>query len=109
MFQIIQKTVAALRKKKQVIHCNGKSSKHKKVNFSDFWPHFNKEKNYLAELLITRYTLEITDKPDFLIYSVFGNEHRKLNCVKIFFTGENVRPNFAECDYSFSFDYINNP
>ena len=109
MFQIIQKTVAAFRRKNPVILSDSKTSNHIKINFSDFWPDFNKERNYLVELLKTRYTLEITDKPDFLIYSVFGNEHRKLNCTKIFFTGENVRPNFAECDYSFSFDFIDNP
>lgn len=106
MFQIIQN---AFRKKKSVVLSNNKTSKHVRINFCDFWPNFNKERNYLVELLKTRFTIEITDKPDFLIYSVFGNEHKKFNCVKIFFTGENVRPNFAECDYSFSFDFIDSP
>ena len=29
----------------------------------------------------------------------------KYNCYKIFYTGENVRPNFRECDFALSFDY----
>jgi hypothetical protein len=109
MLQIIQNAVSVFRKSKSVVLPNNRKSKHIKINFCDFWPNFNKERNYLVELLRTRFTIEITDKPDFLIYSVFGNEHKRFNCVKIFFTGENVRPNFAECDYSFSFDFIDSP
>jgi hypothetical protein len=49
--------------------------------------------------------LDINSDPDYLVYSCFGIEHLKYNCIKIFYTGENVRPNYNECDYSFSFDY----
>ena len=97
------------REKKIIINSVNENAKHIKINFSDFWPNFNIERNYLVELLKNHYTLEITDKPDFLIYSVFGNYHKKFKCTKIFFTGENVRPNFEECDYAFSFDFINKP
>ena len=42
-----------------------------------------------------------------MFYSCFGNEYLKYkNCIKIFFTGENVLPNFNECDYAIAFDYI---
>ena len=42
-----------------------------------------------------------------MFYSCFGTEHLKYkNGVKIFFTGENVLPNFNECDYATGFDYI---
>jgi hypothetical protein len=109
MLQIIQNAVSVFRKRKSVVLSDNKTQKHIRINFCDFWPNFNKERNYLVELLKTRFTIEITDKPDFLIYSVLGNEHKKFNCVKIFFTGENVRPNFTECDYSFSFDFIDSP
>jgi hypothetical protein len=109
MFQIIQDTVSLLRKKNSIVPSDNKSAKHIKINFSDFWPGFNKGDNYFVELLRTQYSLEITDKPDFLIYSAFGSEHKKFNCTKIFYTGENLRPNFKECDYAFTFDFINNP
>jgi alpha(1,3/1,4) fucosyltransferase len=109
MFQIFQNNLNLVRKKSSVVASDIKSANHIKINFSDFWPGFDKEDNYFVELLRANYTLEITDKPDFLIYSVFGNEHKKFNCTKIFYTGENVRPNFEECDYAFSFDFIDNP
>ena len=45
--------------------------------------------------------------PDFLFYSIFGNaEHINYDCVRIFYTGENVRADFNFCDYAISFDYL---
>jgi hypothetical protein len=80
-----------------------------KINFCDFWPGFNKHNNYFVDLLKREYCLEITTDPDFLIYSVFGNEYKKYKCTRIFYTGENVRPNFSDCDYAFTFDHIDDP
>lgn len=76
--------------------------------FEDFWrpaklPYI--KWNALYKLLSNYYELELTDNPDFLLYSSFGHKHLKYNCMRIFFTGENVRPNFKECDYAFSFDF----
>ncbi len=95
--------------KNSILSRNSKKLKTIKINFSDFWTGFNKYDNYFVYLLKNHYSLELSDNPDFLIYSNFGEEHKKNNCTKIFYTGENVRPNFAECDYSFSFDYMDNP
>ena len=42
-----------------------------------------------------------------LFYSNFGNAHSgydRKSVKKIFYTGENTRPNFEECDFAFSFD-----
>ena len=49
--------------------------------------------------------MELSEEPEFLIYSCFGNEYLKYKCVRIQYVGENIRPNFNECDYAFSFDY----
>jgi hypothetical protein len=76
-----------------------------KVNFADFGPRFQKEHNYFTRLLFDHYKLELTENPDFLFYSVFGESYRKYDCIRIFYTGENRRPNFYECDYAFSFDH----
>lgn len=46
------------------------------------------------------------ENPDFLFYSDTGTEHHKYNCVKIYFTGENVTPDFNWCDYAIGFDYL---
>lgn len=78
-----------------------------KLNFADFWggEDFLANDNYFYNLLSKHFDIVLSEKPDFLIYSCFGNKHARYNCTKIFFTGENIRPNFLETDYSISFDY----
>ena len=44
--------------------------------------------------------------PDYVIYSTFGKEHLKYDCIKIFYTGEEQSPDFNVCDYAMGFDYI---
>jgi hypothetical protein len=81
-----------------------------KIFFTDFWPVFNREDNFFLDVLKDDYDIEISgDKPDYLFYSVFGKRYQRYNCTRIFFTGENIRPNYKECDWSFSFDYSDNP
>jgi len=81
-----------------------------KVDFASFWPNFDKTDNYFYHLLSTNYNVKITNEsPDLLFYSVdYGGQKEHLNksyrnSKKIFFTGENVMPDFEICDASFSF------
>ncbi|WP_224962083.1 glycosyltransferase family 10 domain-containing protein [Geomonas subterranea] len=83
------------------------------INFTGFW-HSNdhdviRRHNPLYRLLSKRFELVLTDRPDFLIYSCFGGDsgydYLSYDCVRIFYTGENIRPDFDDCDYAFSFDY----
>ena len=46
------------------------------------------------------------DDPNFLFYSVFGNEHLNYDCVRIFWTGENIQPDFNICDYAVGFSHM---
>lgn len=82
--------------------------KHIKIRFADIpLSSFGPENNWIINTLRERYEVEISDKPDFLFYSVFGHEYLNYdNCVKIFFTGEISVPNFNECDYAFSFAHL---
>lgn len=75
------------------------------INYCDFWGDFSKEENLFTKLLEPHYELVISDNPEVLIYSCYGFEHLKYKCHKIFYTGENVRPDFRECDFSLTFDY----
>jgi alpha(1,3/1,4) fucosyltransferase len=77
-----------------------------KINFSDFWPSFNKTDNFFWKLLSRKYDLVISEEPDLLFYSNFGRKFLNYNCVRVLFQGENARPDFEECDFAFSFDYI---
>ncbi|MBA2846974.1 hypothetical protein HNP88_001158 [Methanococcus maripaludis] len=78
-----------------------------KINFTDFYDGFDKEDNFFTNLLSKRYSIGISDNPDYLIYSNFGNDYLNYDCIRIFYTGENIRPNFNRCDYALSFDYMN--
>jgi hypothetical protein len=79
-----------------------------KIDFVDFWPDLIKTNNFFYNLL-SEYCRVIIDSanPDLVFYSCFGYGHLKYNCKRIFYTGENIRPNFSGCDFAFSFD-INN-
>lgn len=82
------------------------------VGFADFWQGHIPEKNYFYSLLRNHFDLEISPRPDYLFYSVFGRTHLSKafdGCVKIFYTGENSRPNMSECDFALSFDYLDHP
>ncbi|MEM8863543.1 MAG: hypothetical protein AAGD96_34990, partial [Chloroflexota bacterium] len=79
-----------------------------KIAFTDFWePDMPGiiSPQMIKTFLSQRFNLEISEKPDFLIYSKFGQDFQRFNCVRIFYTAENARPNFNECDFAFSFDY----
>jgi len=81
-----------------------------KIAFTDFWQYpkaFDPNNNFLTHLIKSSFFgAEVTtpDKADVIIYTIFGNEHKKYDCKKIFFSGENKRPNYNECDYSITFD-----
>lgn len=79
-----------------------------KINFVDFWPNYDKTDNYFYNLLKSNYDLVIDENPDVLFYSSFGQEYLNYKCTRIFYTGENARPDFTACDFAFSFDFISN-
>lgn len=81
-----------------------------RVQCVDFWPMEDSWlDNPLVRLLQPHFNLvRDADKPQFVLYSVFGEEFRRYSCTRILYTGENVRPNWNECDYAFSFDYPTN-
>lgn len=84
-----------------------------KLNFGYFWPSFNNYDNYFTSLLSKRYHIEISDDPDFYIFThpYYNGKKDYLNykCHKIFFGFENVRADWDACDYVFDPDYSDNP
>lgn len=81
------------------------------ICFLDFWQHpvpFNPHNNFLYHLLRESFDgikISEAEDADLIIFSCFGLEHTRFNhCKKVFYTGENVRPNTKRCNYSFSFD-----
>lgn len=78
-----------------------------KIDFSDFWEGFNKTDNFLYNLLCTRFEVELSADPDFLIYSNYGTNFYKYKCVRIFYSRENERPDFFACDWAITSDILN--
>jgi alpha(1,3/1,4) fucosyltransferase len=61
----------------------------------------------LRKLFEKRFNLiEVDDDPDFIIYSVGTDFLKYRDAIRIFFTTENVRPDFNLCDYAFGFDWL---
>jgi hypothetical protein len=79
------------------------------IAFLDFWGSFDPNNNFFVYLFRQiKENINITDasEADIIIFSCFGNSNRKYShCKKIFFTGENIRPDFNYCDYSLTFDF----
>lgn len=76
-----------------------------KINFTDFWPDLDKTNNYFYNLLSEHYSVLIDENPDLLFYSCFGTEYLNYKCKRIYYTAENLRPDFTGCDFAFSFDF----
>ncbi len=77
-----------------------------KINFCDFWPGFESNNLFLS-FLIKHFNVIIDDKPDYLIFSVYGKKHLKYDrSIKIFYSGENFIPDFNLCDYALGFHYL---
>ncbi len=76
-----------------------------KVKVVDWWNGDFKD-NYFIKILSKKYQVIQSNQPDYLICSVFGNKHLKYDCIKIFFTGEAITPNFNFYDYALGFDHL---
>lgn len=76
-----------------------------KINVVDWW-NDEFEKNYFISFLSRKYKIVQSDKPDYLICSLFGSKHLDYDCIKIFITGENFTPDFNLYDYAIGFDFI---
>lgn len=81
-----------------------------KVNFVDFWPSFDIVGNFITEILAEQYKLEISEKPDVLFCSHFGDAYKKYNnCVKVFIATEVQPIDLSHYDYVIGYQYMNIP
>ena len=83
-----------------------------KIGFTDTHDHLA---GFFHHVLSARYDIEINNtNPDFLFFGDknFGTDNlnfSKNDCTKIFFTGENQRPDDYDCHYAITFDHNYNP
>lgn len=82
-----------------------------KICFLDFWEDFDVKRMKFYLVLCERYNVEIVSswqRADYIFYSCFGETHWAVtkDKIKIFFTAENITPDFNACDYAIGFDYL---
>lgn len=82
----------------------------KKIAFIGFWDTFNPETNPLTKYIREFTEVEITDvkHADYVFFSVQSEKHwfASDDSIKIFYTGENLTPDFNACDYAIGFDWM---
>ena len=80
-----------------------------KIKFVDFWEHWNQEDNFIVNTLKKYFKVEFSENPDYVFYSNFSKrlDHMKYkNAVKIFYTQENLCPDFNFADYGIGFEEL---
>ena len=79
-----------------------------KLDFTDF-NGINKTDNWFTRLLSRDFEIEITDRPDLLIFQDGGHLNRLYTCKKLFWTGESLFPDWSRTDYAMTCHYIDDP
>ena len=79
--------------------------RHLRIAFTDHYVGFNSTDNRIWKALQKHYQLELTTDlsvANLLVFSDFGINHWKFNGHKIYLTGENMLPDFDQCDLAFT-------
>lgn len=79
-----------------------------RIDFADF-NGINKGDNFFTRILSRAYTVELSDRPDLLIYSKDGHLNRLYTCKKLFWTGETIQPDFSLSDYAMTCFHVDDP
>lgn len=74
-----------------------------KLKFSGMGGQFHPENNFIINTIRKFDEVTLSDHPDFLIYSVNSSDYLNYDCVRIFYTAENLVPDFNLCDYGIGF------
>jgi hypothetical protein len=85
------------------------SKRNIKIKFVDFWEHWDHENNFITNVLKKKYNVITSELPEYVFFSNFNKlfDHMEYNnCVKIFYTQENICPDFNFCDYGIGFEEL---
>lgn len=79
-----------------------------KIWFSDFTEDIDPRNNYLTNIINKDYDLIFDEhNPDYLIFAPYGYDFLKYkSAIKIYYTGENLFPDFNLCDYAIGFHHL---
>lgn len=83
------------------------------IAFDGFWDGFNIYDNFITRVLRSQFEVQIIDafnaerekrKVQYLFYSLWSKRCLDFDCIRIFYTGENIFPDFNLCDYAIGFE-----
>jgi hypothetical protein len=80
-----------------------------RLGYSDFWSGFDPADNWWSRTLSRRFDVEISDRPELLLFSCFGNEWRRYDCTRLYIGWENRGWGFSRCDWAFTSDLVDDP
>lgn len=78
-----------------------------KINYVGFWDTLDKQNNIFYNTLSKHFNVIISDNPDYLFVSCFGNYmdfFNYPNAIKIFYSGEDISPDFNFFDYCIGYN-----
>ena len=83
-----------------------------RLRFVGFWDGFDAADNFFTRLLRPHWHIDQDSDPDFILYTTVGSRRKDFlayDCTRIFFTGENVGPDWLNCDWAFTFRHAPHP
>jgi len=83
-----------------------------RIRFVGFWDSFDPRDNFFTRLLAPHWRIDQDADPDFILYTTVGSRRKEFlgyDCTRIFFTGENVGPDWLNCDWAFTFRHDSHP
>lgn len=84
------------------------------IGFLGFWSDFDEEDNFITNILKKHFEVQIEHNLDgkdrntnveYLFYTNGTDDYLKYDCIRIYYTGENMFPNFNLCDYAIGFEH----
>lgn len=80
----------------------------KTIKFVDYFEAWKQGGGLIGEILDKHHIqYKLTDKPDYIIHFPYGDDYLNYDGIRIFWTGEDISPDFNLNDYAIGFDYIN--
>lgn len=77
-----------------------------KIAYAGWWNGFDYKQYSIQRILEKYYNVEISDKPDYLFYSVFSPVKTSDDTITIEYLGENMCPDFNMADYAIGFEKL---
>lgn len=78
------------------------------VDYIGFWRDFDKENNFISDILNKKCEVVISKDPEYVFVSSFYEpfEYANYDCVRVFYTAEADSPDFSSFDYCIGCDHI---